>query len=288
VTLIVTGASGRLGRLTVAALLDLVPARDLVLVSRSPRALADLAGRGITVRPGDFDDPASLPAAFAGGDRVLVISAIRTRDDAAAHAAAFRAAGRAGAGHIVFTSLADPVPGSPMPFAAPMAASEQALRECGTAWTILRNALYADIRVQLAPAYIRDGRWTTNMGDGAHAFVSRADCAAAAVAVVAGGGHAGRCYDITGPELIDAAGYLEFLRGLSGRPVVLAPASDAEYECYRSAFMADPANGGGFELLTGTGAALRAGYMRQLTPAVRELTGRAPASLAELAARARR
>ncbi len=94
-SLVVTGASGALGRLVVAALLDRVAASELILVTRSPDSLGDVARLGATVRYGDFEKPGSLPAAFAGGRRMLVISTIGAADTAAAHRAAFEAAANA-------------------------------------------------------------------------------------------------------------------------------------------------------------------------------------------------
>jgi NAD(P)H dehydrogenase (quinone) len=197
VRLLVTGASGQLGRLAVAGLLDRARPGELILVSRSPAALADLERRGVTVRFGDFDQPASLPAAFAGAKRALIISTLGARDTVAAHRAAFEAAARAGVEHVVYTSVLNPVAGNPFPAAQPQRLSEEALRATGVRWTMLRNALYADLRAQLIAAYLRDGTWTINPGAGAHAFVARADCAAAAVAALTTDGHAGR--DETSP-----------------------------------------------------------------------------------------
>jgi NAD(P)H dehydrogenase (quinone) len=283
VSLIITGATGQLGRLAAAGLLEQVPPGEVVLVSRSPDSLDDFAARGATVRFGDFDRPDSLPAAFAGGERALVISTLGPRDTAAAHRAAFEAAARAGVGHIVYTSVLNPVAGNPFPAAQPQRLSEEALRAAGVAWTMLRNALYSDLRAQLIAAYLRDGCWTTNVGDGAHAYVARADCAAAAVAALTTGGHAGRAYDITGPELIGAPEFLALLAELGGRPVTCAAVGDDAYEAYRAAFMADPANAGCFELFTGTGIAIRTGYLGQLGTGVQELTGRPPVALAQVA-----
>ena len=281
--LVITGAAGQLGRLAAAALLKQVPPGEVVLVSRTPAALADFERQGATVRFGDFEQPASLPAAFAGGERALVISTLGARDTVAAHRAAFEAAARAGVGHVVYTSVQNPVPANPFPPAQPQRLSEDALRAAGVPWTILRNALYADLRAQLAAAYVRDGRWTTNTGAGAHASVARADCAAAAVAALITDGHAARAYDITGPELIGAPQFLALLEKLGGRPVTCAAVDDDAYEAYRTAFMADPANAGCFELFTGSGVAIRTGYLSQLGTGVRQLTGRPPLTLARLA-----
>jgi len=160
--------------------------------------------------------------------------------------------------------------------------SEQDLRSTGLEWTILRKALYADLRAQIAPQYIRDGRWTTNMGNGSHAFVARTDCAAAAAAALTADGHEERVYDITGPELVDPRQFVAILEELGGRPIVHSEVGDAEYEHCRAAFSADPDNTAYFELFTGTGQAIRTGYLNQLGTGVQDLTGRSPLSLREV------
>lgn len=276
---VVTGASGQLGRLVVTALLDRVPADELILVTRSPDSLTEFAERGATVRYGDFEQPERLRSAFEGGGRALVISTIGARDTVAAHRNAFEAAVRAGVSHIVYTSVLNPVPDNPFPPARAHAQCEADLRSMDVPATILRNALYADLRVAIAAKYIQAGEWTTNTGDGAHAFVARADCAEAAAAALTGTGHEGRTYDVTGPELIDARQYTALLTEFGGRPVVRTEVDDEAYDRYRAEFSADPANAAYFELFTGTGKAIRTGYLSQLGTGFEELTGRRPRSL---------
>ncbi len=224
----------------VAALLDRVAAAELILVTRSPDSLADVARLGATVRYGDFEKPGILPAAFAGGRRMLVISTIGAADTAAAHRAAFDAAAAAGVEHIVWTSVSNPVQANPFPAAKIHARSEQDLHATGITYTILRNALYAELRAQLAAKYRHDGRWTTNMGDGAHAFVARTDCAAAAAAALTDPSPAGRVYDVTGPELVDAQQYVALLEEFGGRQVVRDDVDHVDYERYRVAFRRRP------------------------------------------------
>jgi NAD(P)H dehydrogenase (quinone) len=281
VRLVVSGASGQLGRLVVAGLLESVPIEDLILVSRTPDSLEWLAKLGATVRHGDFDRPESLRAAFAGGRRALIISTLGPRDTAAAHRAAFQAAAGAGVERIVYTSVMNPLADNPFPPARNHGISEGDLRAVGVPWTILRNALYAELRARIGAKYIQDGHWTTNTGDGAHAFVARTDCAAAAAAALTGEGHDGKVYDVTGPELIDAHRYGALLEEFGGRGVTRVDVDDEAYETYRAAFAADPENAGFFELYGGTGRAIRTGYLDVVGRGVQDLTGHQPVALRE-------
>jgi NAD(P)H dehydrogenase (quinone) len=182
-------------------------------------------------------------------------------------------------GHVVYTSVLNPATENPFPPAEWQRRSEDALRATGVPWTILRNALYADLRVDIAVRYLEEGRWTTNIGGGAHAFVTRADCAATAAGVLTGQGHEGRIYDVTGPELVTAAAYRDLLQEIGRRPIELRNVDDEEYEEHRTRFMADSRNTTFFELFTRTGRAIREGFLNQVGPAVRELTGREPTRL---------
>jgi NAD(P)H dehydrogenase (quinone) len=271
----VTGASGRLGRLVIDALREQgLPTASLVPISRTR-----IDER---TRFADFERPESLDEAFRGVDRLLVISTIGARDTVGAHRAAFRAAARAGVGRIVYTSVQNPVRGNPFPPAAIHLHSEAELTATGVPWTILRNALYADLRAELARCYARDGRWTTNLGDGGHAFVARADCAAAAAAALCGDGHDGQVYDVTGPALVTVDDYLALIRERTGARVERVDVDDDAYELHRSAFAADPANAGTFELFTGSGRAIREGHLRTVGAGVQTLTGRKPRPLQDL------
>jgi NAD(P)H dehydrogenase (quinone) len=279
--LVVTGVSGKLARLVVKELLRRVAATELILVSRSPDALKPFVDAGAAVRYGDFEQPETLPAAFAGGDRALIVSVL-ARDPVAAHRAAFQAAARSGVAHIVYTSVLNPVVENPFPPATVHHRSEHDLRAIGVPWTVLRNALYADLRVEIADAYLRDRRWTTNIGHGMHAFVARSDCARAAAAALAAEVPAVRSYHLTGPELVDASRYVAAVEEYGGHRIEVHEVDDAGYEEYRSRFFADPANAAYFELFGGTGTAIRTGHLNQLGTGVLDLTGRMPLSVREL------
>jgi NAD(P)H dehydrogenase (quinone) len=217
VTVAVTGASGHLGRKVADLLLERVDPSEVILLTRTPDALASYAERGFVVRYADFDDPAMLAEAFSGADRALLISALDFERRASQHGAAIEAAKAAGVRHVTYTSIPEPE-GNPAAAAPSHLATEVAARESGLAWTFLRNSLYADFQVSVLEQAIASGQLVTSAGDGRVGYVARDDCAAAAAAVLTQDGHEGKAYDITGPEAIGPKDVAVLAAELGGRP----------------------------------------------------------------------
>jgi NAD(P)H dehydrogenase (quinone) len=281
-SLIITGASGTLARLTTEAVLAADPDADLVLVTRSPDKLADLADRGVEVRTGDFDDPASLPAAFAGGERLLLISTDVVGTRVPGHRAAIDAAVAAGVTAIAYTSVGNPSDSNPAAVASEHRETEDHLRASGVAWTFLRNAIYTEMLVDAARAALATGTYLVNEGDGAASHIARADCAAVAAAVLldASGAHAHKAYDVTGPEALTAAQRAAIFAELGGRPVTAALVDDDAWVAamVQHAGLPEPAA----RLYATFGAAARRGYSGALSTVVEDLTGRAPRTVREV------
>ena len=104
-TYAVTGATGHLGRLVVAELLARgVPAADVVGLARNPAKAADL---GVPVRPADYSDPTTLPAALDGVDVLLLVSGSEVGRRVPQHTAVIEAAKAAGVRRMAYTSIAD-------------------------------------------------------------------------------------------------------------------------------------------------------------------------------------
>src|SRR5215207_578206 len=143
-SILVSGASGHLGRQVVENLLGRVAPSSIVATTRSPERLADVAARGVIVRHADFDDDASLDAAFAGVDRALLISTDsldKPGQRVAQHRRAIKAFARAGVKHLAYTSIVNPV-GSLITLSKDHAETERALAESGLHYTVLRNNMY--------------------------------------------------------------------------------------------------------------------------------------------------
>lgn len=220
-TLLVTGASGQLGRRVVELLLE-TGETNIVAGTRKPENLADAAAQGVTVRYVDFDDAPSMKAAFAGVDRLLLISTdvvgvpdIRQRQ----HLAAVQAAAEAGVKHVIYTSLVDPVE-TPVTLAPDHAATEAALAATRMGWTILRNNLYADMLPQTIKQALQfGGQLFSAVGAGRIAWVTREDCARAAAAALASGFEGRRVLNITGPEALSQVELAQMASQLTGQTI---------------------------------------------------------------------
>jgi len=219
-SLIVTGASGQFGQLVTEVLLQKVPASELILVTRNPRSLEMTARRGAQVRYGDFDKPDSLRKAFAGGQRMLMISTLSVGRRAEQHRGAIDAAVAAGVRHIAYTSSGGLHPDNPAMVIRDHLGTEQALAQSGLTFTILRDSLYAEVpATQIAPRAISIGKWIGSAAEGKVGFVSKHDCVAVAATVLTKPGHEGKTYEITGGELLSFRDVAGLASRIVARPI---------------------------------------------------------------------
>jgi NAD(P)H dehydrogenase (quinone) len=281
----ITGGSGQLARRVAELVLAKAVPDDVILTTRTPAALASVAERGITVRHADFAAPDTLRAAFAGAERLLLVSATDLERRTAQHRAALDAAKAAGVRHVIYTSGLKPAPPNPAVVAPSHYATEQALMQSGLEWTVLRNSLYADYQLPEAESALETGVLAHNRGSGAVAYVAREDCAAAAAAVLLQSGHGHAVYDITGGAAITADELAALYSQLGGKPVRARALDDAELV----ATLVGDATGDnhlryGAQLVASFGRSIREGYMDSCTDAVARLTGRAPRALEEVLA----
>ncbi|MBV1927376.1 MAG: SDR family oxidoreductase [Rhodobacteraceae bacterium] len=220
---IVTGASGQLGRQVIANMLE-AGAGPIIAVTRSPEKLADLADKGVEARKGDFNDPASLASAFAGGKRLLIISTddLEPGKRLTAHSNAIAAASKEGINHIVYTSLSSPVEESPITFSGDHRDTEALIKATGANYTILRNNLYTDLILMGGGQSIGMGQHFAAAATGKTGYVTRTDCArAAAAALMQEAGSS--VLDITGPEAIGQADIAAILSEISGKDIPYIP-----------------------------------------------------------------
>jgi NAD(P)H dehydrogenase (quinone) len=279
-TVIVTGAAGHLGRLVAEQLMDRLPAEQVRLVTRRPEALDEFIARGADVRLGDFNDPASLRGAFAGGRRMLLISTDAVGRRVRQHRAAIDAAAQAGVERVVFTSIVNPVAANPLGANAwEQGKTEATLQRSGLDWTMLRFGNFAELQLPPAATAVKNGQLVVNFGTGRIVPISRRDCAEAAAITLTTEGHAGKTYNITGSEALSAQELAELYADVSGHPVKLVLLSDTMLTwTLLSIGTAAPIAWD----ITAFGRAVRQGYFDVVDPTFEHLTGRAPMTLREV------
>ncbi|GAB4423459.1 MAG: SDR family oxidoreductase [Anaerolineae bacterium] len=276
--LLVTGASGQLGRRVVELLLE-AKAGHVIAATRNPEKLADLAARGVEVRRADFDDPASLTTAFAGVDRLLLISTDAVGEPGrrlAQHRAAVAAAVKAGVKHVVYTSLTRPEPGTPITLADSHYGTEQALAESPLDWTVLRNNVYTDVLLMSLPQAVAMGQLVDAAGNGGTGYVTREDCARAAAAVLAAPPAGRVTLDITGPNVVTCSELAQIVSEISGRPVSYASVTPDVMQNILVGAGLPPVYA---EALVSFDTAKAQGFLGVATTTVAELTGAAPQSV---------
>ncbi|TQF10554.1 SDR family oxidoreductase [Myxococcus llanfairpwllgwyngyllgogerychwyrndrobwllllantysiliogogogochensis] len=277
--LLVTGASGHLGRRVVELLLESHKG-SLIVTTREPSKLSDLAARGVVVRKADFDDAKSLDTAFAGAERLLLISTDSLDVPGrriTQHQNALDAALRVGVRHIVYTSLTRPEPDSPITLAKDHWATEQALAKSGLSYTVLRNNIYADMLLNSLPQAIATGQLVAATGTGSTAFITREDCARIAVAALRSTFDGKRTMEVTGPSAVSHAELARLAGELSGRPVQFVPVDAASL---KAGMVAHGLPAPLAEVYASFDVAVAEGRMGEATGSVAELTGKAPTSVA--------
>jgi len=207
--ILVTGATGQLGQRIVKRLSAGLPeagAGRLAVSVRDESRAGDLAARGIDVRQGDFDRPETLGKAFAGVERLVLISTDGPKDvRIAQHRNAIAAAKAAGVTHIYYTSFFDADAGSPSEFARVHAATEAALAESGVTFTLLRNGMYADFLPMNFAGALQTGVLQLPAGEGRVSYLSRNDLAEAIAAAVLAPRLEKSTYELTGQTTHDYA-----------------------------------------------------------------------------------
>ena len=200
---LVTGASGQLGQRVVHHLLETsgVAAGDIIAASRKPEQLVGVAAKGVLVRLVDFDDVASMEAAFAEAEKVLIISTDtldRPGHRLVQHRAAVTAAEKAGVAHLLYTSMPEPV-NSALLFAPDHEGTEAAIEASSVpAWTILRNNWYFENVMMSAGPALASGHWYSAAGDGKVAHIARDDIGRAIAAALVAADKEKTVYTLTG------------------------------------------------------------------------------------------
>ena len=226
--LLITGATGKFGTKVMEILLKTVPAEHLAVSVRNPEKAEALCAQGVDVRQGDFDQPETLDAAFAGIDRLLLISAdgdneTRIRQ----HANAVAAAERAGVSFIAYTSLANAQESKNL-FAPTHQATEADIVKTGIPYSFLRNNWYLENEISGIQGVLAGAPWVTSAGAGKVGWALQQDYAEAAAAVLSGDGYENTIYELSGKVLTQEE-IAAALGIVLGKEITVKQVDDATY-----------------------------------------------------------
>ena len=281
--IIVTGASGQLGRTVVEELLDRIAPDRIGVSVRDPDAVRDLAERGVRVRTGDFGDPAGLALALEGAERVLIVSANAQGVEAIRlNTNAVTAAREAGAERIFYTSHVGVDPDSAFPPMRAHAATERFLAEAGVAYTAVRNGFYAEFAPAMMGNAVESGE-LRGPADGPMSWTTHPDLAAATAALLATEDGERQTVSLTASEALTWADIAELATEITGRPIRRVVVDDEE-------FAASMAERGVPEERVASGMGIyqasRAGQFSEVDPALERLIGRPPTPFRDVLERA--
>ena len=267
----VTGVTGGLGGRVARRLAERGATQRLVV--RDPARAPALAGSEVVT--GSYDDAEGLRRAFDGTRTLLMVSASEAPDRQRLHANVVDAAVAAGVERIVYTSFFGAAPDCTFTFGRDHWHAEEHIRASGLGYTFLRDNLYIDFLPLMAGP---DGVIRGPAGDGRVAAVARDDIADVAAAVLLGGGHEGRSYDLTGPEALTLAEAAEELSRAAGRPIRYQAETLEEAYASRASFGAP-----GWEVdgWVTTYVAIANGDLDQVSGDVAAVAGHPPLRLAE-------
>jgi NAD(P)H dehydrogenase (quinone) len=280
----ITGATGHLGQATIQALLAKVSANEIIAVVRDPQKAAGLQAQGVQIRRGDYNDQASLTAAFAGADQVLLISTseveyeLRVRQ----HRHVIAAAQQAGVAHLAYTSVVNPSPNSPFPASPGHYATETDVRNSGLTYTIFRNTLYFDILPALVgDSAVANGSLYANAGDGRVSYALRSEMGEAIANALTSGESANQVYDLAPAPAYSMVDVAAALSQVSRKPVQYVPVSGPELAAVmREHHLPEPM----IQVLVGMMQAMEQGEFDLGSPALEQLLGRQPTTLPQFLA----
>ncbi|HEY6887645.1 MAG TPA: NAD(P)H-binding protein, partial [Solirubrobacter sp.] len=280
--IVITGATGQLGRLVAERLLERLPAAEVGVSVREPGNARALGERGVRVRRGDYDDPASLRHAFEDASTVLLVSANTHGDQALRqHRAAIDAAQAAGAQRIVYTSHMGAGAASAFVPMVDHAATEAVLEGSGAVFTSLRNGFYTASGLMFMGQALQTGKLIAPE-DGPVSWTAHADLAeAAAIALTDAGSLDGLTSPLTSSEALDLADIATVASAVTGREITRVTVSDDEY---RAGMVARGVPEAQADLLLGVFAASRRGEFAAVDPTLEQVLGRAPTSVRDVIA----
>lgn len=277
-SIVVTGATGQLGRHVIEALLERnVPAQDIVASGRSVDKLADFAEQGVQVRRMNYGDAASVAAALRGARRVLLVSGSEVGQRVEQHRTVIEAAKAEGVELLAYTSIAN-ADTTGMLLAAEHKETEAILRGSGVPFVLLRNGWYLENYTGQLPGTLAQGGLAGAAGSGRVSGAARADYAHAAAAVLVADGQAGKVYELGGDEAFTMADLAAEITAATGKEIGYnnLPAED-----YAGLLAGAGVPAAFAEILADSDLGIARGDLLVSTGDLRKLIGRPTTSLAE-------
>ncbi len=241
--ILVTGASGQLGRLVINFLLEKTVARQIIAAVRNPDSVKDLAEKGVQVRQADYNQPDTLHAALEGVEKVLLISSSEVGQRRVQHKNVIDAAKTAGVSLIAYTSILNATT-SPLQLAEEHVATEALLAESGIPHVLLRNSWYSENYTISLPVVLENGVVLGCAVDAKLSTAARADYAEAAAVVLTTDNQAGKVYELAGDTAFTLSEYAAAISEASGKTVVYQDMPESDYtnaligECLPQGFAA--------------------------------------------------
>lgn len=218
-SIVITGATGQLGRHVIEALLQRnVPAAEIVATGRSTEKLADFQARGVQVKPMDYSDPSSVAQALKGASKVLLISGSEVGKRVDQHRTVIEASKAEGVELVAYTSIAN-ADTTGMKLAAEHQATEAILKDSGVPFAILRNSWYLENYTDQLPGTLAQGALAGSAGEGKVSAASRADYAEAAAAVLVADDQAGKVYELGGDHAFTLSELAQEISAAANKPV---------------------------------------------------------------------
>ncbi|MFF4959044.1 SDR family oxidoreductase [Streptomyces sp. NPDC001222] len=275
-SIVVTGATGHLGRHVVEQLLEKVPADQITAVVRTPEKVADFADRGVRIAVADYNAPETFGGLFAAADKVLLISGNEfDKGRVGQHRVVLEAAKAAGVALFAYTSA----PGSlTAALADDHRATEQLIVESGVPYVLLRNGWYHENYTENLGPVLEHGAVVQAAGEGRVASASRADYAAAAVAVLTGEGHENATYELSGDTAWGFAEYAAELSRQTGKEIAY---NAVPLDVYSGILTGAGLPGPLAAILAGVDVAIEKGELAVTTGDLSRLAGRPTTPFAE-------
>jgi NAD(P)H dehydrogenase (quinone) len=280
--ILVTGATGHLGKAAAEFLLKKTSPSDIAVLTRDAAKASDLAARGVEVRKGDYSDYASLVKAFQGVDKLYFVSGNDVINRLQQHINVVKAAREAGVKHVLYTSFQRKNESGTSPIALVAGShisTENLLKESGLAYTLLKHTIYMEmLPLFMGDKVLENGVIFQPAGDGKVSYASRIDMAEAAANILTSSGHENKAYDISGPTSYSYHDIAAIISGLAGKKITYVSPTSEEFKQALAKAGVPPEYIG---LFASFNEAFKLGEFDHPDNTLEQLLGRKPTSLSE-------